>query len=323
VRRNDEVEAQRRWWTFYETIKKGWKTMTQLLGFVGVGLMGKHMATNLMKGGYKLVIHDANRIPVKELAGLGAKEAFSPKEVGAQVDVVITSLPDDGIVDLVVLGKDGLIESMKPGSILVETSTVSPLTSRRVAAKLAEKGVHMLDAPLSGGEVGAREASMSIMVGGRAEILEKVLPILQKMGKNITLVGDQGAGSVAKAANQIIVALTIEAVAEALTFAKKAGADPAKVRKALLGGFAQSRILELHGQRMLDRNFVPGGKLLTHQKDIAIVEDLAKELGIYLPGTMNIQNLWYACMANGLGPEDHSALVKVLEMMSNTKVVPG
>jgi len=270
-----------------------------------------------------LVIHDSNRVPVKELAGMGAKEAFSPKEVGAQVDVVVTSLPDDGIVDLVVLGKDGLIESMKPGSILVETSTVSPLTSRRVAAKLAEKGVHMLDAPLSGGEVGAREASMSIMVGGKAEILEKVLPVLQKMGKNITHVGDQGAGSVAKAANQIIVALTIEAVAEALTFAKKAGADPAKVRKAMLGGFAQSRILELHGQRMLDRNFVPGGKLLTHQKDIAIVVDLAKELGIFLPGTMNIQNLWYACMANGLGSEDHSALVKVLEMMSNTKVVPG
>jgi 2-hydroxy-3-oxopropionate reductase len=192
-----------------------------------------------------------------------------------------------------------------------------------VAAKLAEKGVHMLDAPLSGGEVGAKEASLSIMVGGKAEILGKVLPALQKMGKNITLVGDQGAGSVAKAANQIIVALTIEAVAEALIFAQKAGADPAKVRKALLGGFAQSRILELHGQRMLDRNFVPGGKLLTHQKDIAIVVDLAKELGIYLPGTMNIQNLWYACMANGLGTEDHSALVKVLEMMSNTKVVPG
>jgi 2-hydroxy-3-oxopropionate reductase len=181
----------------------------------------------------------------------------------------------------------------------------------------------MLDAPLSGGEVGAQQATLSIMVGGKAEVLERVLPALQKMGKNITHVGEQGAGQIAKAANQIIVALTIEAVSEALIFAKKAGADPAKVRKAMLGGFAQSRILDEHGQRMLDRNFKPGGRALTHQKDIGIVLSVAREKGIYLPGTMMVMDLWNAMGAHGLLEEDHTAMLKVLERMSNTEVKPG
>jgi 2-hydroxy-3-oxopropionate reductase len=205
----------------------------------------------------------------------------------------------------------------------VETSTISPATARKIAEKLAPKGVEMLDAPLSGGVVGAEKATLSIMVGGKAEIFERVLPLLQKLGKNINHIGGHGMGQIAKAANQIIVALSIDAVAEALIFAKKAGADPAKVRKALLGGFAQSRVLEEHGQRMLDRNFEPGGKMRFHQKDIGIVLSIAKELGIYLPGTSMMADLWNAMTAQGMLDWDNSALVKVLEQMSNVEVRPG
>lgn len=293
------------------------------LGFIGLGLMGKPMAKNLMKGGYGLVVHDVNRMPVKELVAGGAKEAFSPQEVAQAVEVVFTSLPDDQAVEEVILGQDGLGEGMKKGSILVETSTISPLMVKKAAAQLNEKGGEMLDAPLSGGEVGAQQATLSIMVGGKAEALERVLPALQKLGKNITHVGEQGAGQIAKAANQIIVGLTVEAVSEALIFAKKAGADPAKVRKAMLGGFAQSRILEEHGQRMLDRNFKPGAKAVILQKDLGIVLSVAKEKGIYLPGTMTVMDLWNAVEAYGLLQEDITAMLKVLEKMSNTEVQTG
>jgi 2-hydroxy-3-oxopropionate reductase len=194
---------------------------------------------------------------------------------------------------------------------------------QKIAEQLNSKGVEMLDSPLSGGEVGAQQATMSIMVGGKAEVFEKLLPVLQKMGKNITHIGSQGAGQIAKAANQIIVALTIEAVCEALIFAQKAGADPAKVRQALLGGFAQSRILEEHGKRILDRNFKPGGKAVFHQKDIGIVLSVAREKGIYLPGSNLVMDLWNAMGAHGLLQEDHTAMLKVLEKMSNTEVRPG
>ncbi len=293
-----------------------------LYGFVGLGIMGKPMAKNLLQGGFSLIVHDLNRTPVRELVAAGAKEAFSPREVAQAAEIVITSLPNDQAVEEVALGRDGLLEGMRKGSVWVETSTISPLTVRSIAARLNEKGVEMLDSPLSGGEVGAQQASLSIMVGGKAEVLERVLPALRKMGKNITHIGGQGAGQIAKAANQIIVAMTIEAVSEALIFAKKAGADPAKVRKAMLGGFAQSRILEEHGQRMLDRNFKPGGRALTHQKDIGIVLSVAREKGIYLPGTSMIMDLWSAMGAHGLLEEDHTAMLKVLEKMSNTEVRP-
>ena len=293
------------------------------IGFVGLGTMGKPMSRNLMKGGYSLIVHDLNREPVKEVVAAGAQEAFSPKEVGQAADLVITSLTNDQVVESVVLGKDSLIEGMKKGSVLVETSTISPLTVRKVAAQLNSKGIEMLDSPLSGGEVGAQQATLSILVGGKGEVFEKVLPVLQKMGKNITHIGSQGAGQIAKAANQIIVALTIEAVCEALIFAQKAGADPAKVRQALLGGFAQSRILEEHGKRMLDRNFKPGGKAIFHQKDIGIVLAVAREKGIYMPGANLVMDLWNAMGAHGLLLEDHTAMLKVLEKMSNTEVRPG
>jgi 2-hydroxy-3-oxopropionate reductase len=297
--------------------------MAKPIGFIGIGFMGKPMSTNLLRAGYSLIVHDVNRGPVQELVKAGAKEAFSPKEVAQAADIVFTSLPDDQVVEEVFLGKNGIIEGVASGSILIEMSTISPTTVRRVAEKLAQKGVEMLDAPLSGGVVGAEKATLSIMVGGKAEIFERVLPILQKLGKNITHIGDHGTGQIAKAANQIIVALSIDAVAEALIFAKKAGADPAKVRKALLGGFAQSRVLEEHGQRMLDRNFEPGGKMRFHQKDIGIVLSIAKELGIYLPGTSMMADLWNAMTAQGMLDWDHSALVKVLEQMSDVEVRPG
>lgn len=290
------------------------------IGFVGIGHMGKPMCLNLVKAGFPLMVQGRNQKNVQEVVLQGARGGSSPKEVGEWADVVFTSLPDDPVVEEIVLGKNGIFEGMRRGSILIETSTISPLTARRLAATLSEKGVEMLDAPLSGGDVGAREATLSIMVGGKPEVFEEVLPILQKVGRNITYVGSHGAGQVAKAANQIVVALTIEAVAEALIFAKKAGVDPAKVRKAMMGGFAQSRVLELHGQRMIEGNFEPGGKSRFHRKDLLIVSSMAKELGIYLPGTSMALDLWNALAAQGELDLDHSAMVRVLELMSNTRV---
>ena len=297
--------------------------MIKRIGFIGVGIMGKPMARNLINAGYQLVVHDVNRGAVQELVANGAGEAFSPKEASESADAIITMLPDDGIVEQVATGKDGAVEGMKRGAILVDMSTISPTTARSIAEKLEINGMEMLDAPVSGGDIGAIEGSLSIMVGGSKEMFDRVLPVLQKMGENINYVGDHGAGQVAKASNQIIVALTIEAVAEALIFAKKSGVDPEKVRNALLGGFAHSRVLELHGQRMLERNFEPGGKVRLHKKDIEIVMSVAKELGMYLPGTSLISHLWNAVAAQGGLDWDHSSMLKVLELMSKTEVCPG
>jgi 2-hydroxy-3-oxopropionate reductase len=297
--------------------------MIEKIGFIGIGIMGEPMAKNLINAGYQLAAYDINREAIERLATNGAEAVSSPKEAATARDLVITMLPDDRIVEEVVRGKDGAIEGMSQGEILIDMSTVSPATSKKIAETLEKEGMEMLDAPVSGGDVGAKEATLSIMVGGKKEIFDKALPVLQKMGKNVSYVGDHGAGEVAKAANQIIVALTIEAVAEALIFTKKSGVDPEKVRKALLGGFAQSRILELHGQKMLDRNFEPGGRAALHKKDTEIAMTLAGELGIYLPGTALISHLWNAMAAQEGLDWDHSAVVKVLEAMSNTEVCPG
>lgn len=297
--------------------------MIKKIGFIGLGIMGKPMCTNLLNAGYDLVVHDIYREAVADLVRMGAKEARCPREASQGGDALITMLPEDPHVEEVVMGKDGAMEGMRKGAILVDMSTISPGTARRIAEKLEGQGMEMLDAPVSGGEVGAKEASLSIMVGGKQEVFEQMLPVFHKMGKNIALIGGHGAGQVAKGANQIIVALTIEAVAEALIFAKKSGVDPQKVREALLGGFAQSRVLELHGQRMLDRNFEPGGKVRSHKKDIEIVISVARELGICLPGTALISHLWNAVVAQGGLDWDHSSMVKVLESMSGTEVLPG
>ncbi|MFH2128554.1 MAG: 2-hydroxy-3-oxopropionate reductase [Pseudomonadota bacterium] len=293
------------------------------VGFVGLGIMGLPMAGNLLKAGYELCVYDVVPTAVEQAVAQGATAAASPKEVAQNSEVIITMLPSEAIAEQVILGSDGLIEGMVPGSAVVDMSTISPTGAKKIAAALKEKGLNMIDAPVSGGDVGAKEASLSIMAGGDEATFQKVLPLLQKMGKNVNLVGDSGAGQVSKACNQIVVGLAIAAVAEALVFAKKNGVDPAKVRNALLGGFAQSRVLELHGQRMLDRNFTPGGKVHLHKKDTEIAVEAAKQLGIYLPCNALLSQLWNSVTAMGGSQWDHSSIVKCLEMLSNTEVTPG
>jgi 2-hydroxy-3-oxopropionate reductase len=294
--------------------------MIRRIGFIGLGLMGTPMTKNLLKAGYDLTVHDINRKAIEEVIGLGAKEASSPKEIADSSEAIILSLPGDSEVEEVILGKSGILEAGRPGCVLVDMSTISPLTARRMAEVLQKQGVEMLDAPVSGGQEGAGEGSLTIMVGGKPEIFERMQAILQKLGKNVTHIGGHGAGQVAKAVNQIIVGLMIEAVAEGLVFAAKSGVDPEKVRKALLGGYAQSRVLELHGRRMTDRNFVPGGKVRSHKKDIEIVMAVAREIGVYLPGTALLSHLWNAVASQGGLDWDHSSVIKVLEMMSQTEV---
>jgi 2-hydroxy-3-oxopropionate reductase len=278
------------------------------IGFIGLGIMGKPMARNLLKAGYSLVVHNRSRGPVDELVKDGAKAANSAKEVAQQSDVVITMLPDSPDVEAVVLGSGGIVEGIKPNAIYVDMSTIAPLVARRVAGAVKKKGAKALDAPVSGGEKGAIEATLSVMVGGPQDAFEKVLPIFQTLGKNVVLVGDSGAGQIAKAANQLVVGVTIEAVAEALALAEAAGVDPAKVRSVLLGGFAQSRILDLHGQRMLDGNFQPGFKARLHQKDMRIVTQTAKEGGIETPAADLALERFNKLVDSGGGEKDHSAL---------------
>lgn len=294
--------------------------MIKTIGFIGLGIMGKPMSKNLLRAGYSLVVHDVNREAVKELVNAGAREVFSPRQVSEAADAVITMLPGDPEVEQVLTGRDGLMEGARKGLILADMSTISPTTARRVAEELENRGLEMLDAPVSGGEVGAKEASLSIMVGGKAEVFERMILLFQRMGKNVNHVGDHGAGQVAKAANQIIVGLNIEAVAEALIFVKKAGVDPEKVREALMGGFAQSRVLEVHGKRMTDRHFKPGAKVSIHKKDTEIVMTVARDLSLCLPGTALVSHLWNAVAAQGGLDWDHSSMVKVLEMLSGTEL---
>jgi len=299
------------------------RRMIKKIGFIGLGIMGKPMASNILNAGFPLVVHNRSRQSVTEMEQQGAEAASSPKDVAQTADVVFTMLPEDSHVEEVVAGKNGVLEGLQHGAVVVDMSTISPATAKKLATRVEDAGGYMLDAPVSGGDVGAKEATLSIMVGGKSEVFERVLPLFQKMGKNINHIGDCGAGQVAKAANQIIVGLTIEAVAEALIFTKKSGVDPAKVRNALLGGFAQSRVLELHGQRMIERNFEPGGKVRSHKKDTEISITAAKELGMYLPGTALLSHLWNALAAQGGLDWDHSSIVKVLEKLSNVEITSG
>jgi 2-hydroxy-3-oxopropionate reductase len=286
------------------------------IGFIGLGIMGKPMARNLLKAGYPLVVHNRSRASVEELSREGARAAGSPQEVAQGSDVVITMLPDSPDVEQVVLGAKGVIEGVRQGMLLVDMSTVAPSTSLKVHRAMAERRVQALDAPVSGGEIGAREATLSIMVGGDEGAFQRALPILQAMGKNIVRVGGPGAGQVAKACNQVIVALTIQAVAEALTLARKCGVDPGKVREALLGGFAQSRILEVHGKRMIDRAFQPGFRMRLHRKDLAIALQTGKEQGVALLATAQAAELMDSLLAQGKGELDHSGLALLVEQMA-------
>jgi 2-hydroxy-3-oxopropionate reductase len=289
----------------------------QQIGFIGLGIMGKPMARNLLKAGFPLVVYNRRRSPVEELAEEGASIAKSPREVAQQSEVIITCVSDSPDVEAIVLGNDGIIEGAKPGTLYIDMSTIAPATARKVYRALQARGVDALDAPISGGDIGAQQGTLSIMVGGDESAFQRALPILEVMGKNIVYIGAAGAGQVTKACNQIVVSLTLQAVAEALTFARKSGVDGAKVREALLGGFAQSRILEVHGQRMLEGHFQPGFKLNLHRKDMNIVLQTGREIGLPLLGTAQVTNLMDALLAQGKGELDNSALITVYEMLAN------
>jgi 2-hydroxy-3-oxopropionate reductase len=290
------------------------------LGFIGLGIMGKPMAEHLLKAGNTLYVYDVVPQSVADLKQKGAIACASSKEVASKTGIVFVIVPDTPNVDEVLFGKNGVAEGIKKGSIVVDMSSISPIATKEFAKKLKAMGVEMLDAPVSGGQVGAQNASLSIMVGGPAEVFEKIRPYFELMGKNIVLVGGNGDGQTCKVANQIIVALNIEAVGEALLFASKAGADPAKVRTALMGGFADSRILQLHGERMIKRTFDPGFRIRLHQKDLNLALESARKMGMSLPNTATAQELFNSMAAHGGSDLDHSALVQALERMANHTV---
>lgn len=293
------------------------------IGFIGLGVMGRPMAAHVQSAGHELlVVRRAAGVP-EELLSAGAIICDCATEVARQADIVILMLPDTTDVEAVLFGSDGVAQGLSAGKLVVDMSSISPLATKEFASRIAELGCAYLDAPVSGGEVGAKAASLTIMVGGAAEAFDQALPLFELMGRSVTRVGEAGAGQTAKVANQIIVALTIEAVAEGLLFASKAGADPALVREALLNGFAASRVLEVHGARMIERTFAPGFRIALHQKDLGLALAGARDLGLSLPNTATAQELFNACKANGGGDLDHSAMINALEYLAGHQVAPN
>jgi len=286
------------------------------IGFIGVGIMGSPMAGHLQSGGHQLyLVRHRSPLPQDLLDG-GAVECSSAKEVAQQADIIITMVPDTPHVNQALFGEDGVAAGLSAGKLVIDMSSISPSETKSFASKIKELGCDYLDAPVSGGEVGAKAASLTIMVGGPETAFERARPLFELMGKNITLVGGNGAGQTCKVANQIVVALTIEAVAEALLFSSKAGVDPGRVRQALMGGFAGSKILEVHGERMIKRTFDPGFRIALHQKDLNLALAGARELGLSLPNTATTQELFNACNRD----LDHSALVKALEALADHEI---
>lgn len=283
------------------------------IGFIGLGLMGRPMSLNLHRAGAELVIYNRSRGVVDELVGVGIEAAASPKDVAERAPIIVLIVSDTPAVERVLFGDDGVAHGLQTGAIVIDMGTTAVTATRNFAQQIKAKGAHYVDAPVSGGQVGAEAATLAIMVGTNEDTFARVEPIFKTLGKNITHVGEVGAGQVAKAANQIIVGLTIGAVAEALALAKRAGVDPGKVRQALAGGFAASRILEVHGLRMVDQTFDPGGKATTQRKDLAQALELAQELGMELPATALNRDLYDKLIEMGGGELDHSALIKVLE----------
>jgi 2-hydroxy-3-oxopropionate reductase len=290
------------------------------IGFIGLGIMGRPMAAHLLKAGHTLAVYDKFEGCILELSKQGCNACTTSREVAGQSDIVFLMVPDTPDVEEALFGPDGVASGIKRGAIVVDMSSISPTATKRFAETLLAIGVEMLDAPVSGGQVGAENATLSIMVGGKPEVFEKIKPYFELMGKNIVLIGGNGDGQVCKVANQMVVAMTIEAVAEALVFASKAGADVSKVREALLGGFAGSKILEVHGERMIKRTFQPGFRIRLHQKDLNLALQAARELGIALPGTAIALQLLNAVAADGGIDLDHSAIVKALEKLANHAV---
>lgn len=289
------------------------------VGFVGLGIMGRPMAQHLCAAGHELYVHDHKPAP-QTLIAQGAVACASGKAVAELAEIIITMVPDTPHVASALFDADGIAAGLSPGKIVVDMSSISPVETREFATKINALGCQYLDAPVSGGEVGARAASLTIMVGGPEGAFSKVKPLFELMGKNITLVGGNGDGQTCKVANQIIVALTIEAVGEALLFASKMGADPGKVRQALMGGFASSRILEVHGDRMIKRTFDPGFRIDLHQKDLNLALSAARQIGLSLPNTAAVQELFNACTARGGKAWDHSAMVRALELLANHEI---
>ena len=289
------------------------------IGFIGLGIMGAPMALHLVNAGHALFYVQRSKVNA-DIAASAATPLATAKEVAQQSDAVILMLPDTPDVQAVLFGENGVAEGLAKGKLVIDMSSISPIETKAFAAKIEALGCDYVDAPVSGGEVGAKAASLTIMVGGSEAAFARAQPLLEKMGKNITHVGAAGAGQTTKVANQIIVALNIEAVGEALLFASKAGADPARVRQALMGGFAASRILEVHGERMIKRTFDPGFRIGLHQKDLNLALQNARKMGLSLPNTATAQELFNSCAANGDGQKDHSALVTALERMANHKI---
>jgi 2-hydroxy-3-oxopropionate reductase len=298
------------------------------VGFIGLGIMGTPMALNLINAGHQLYVSSRSKVP-EAFAEQGATICTNATEVAKRADIIITMVPDTPHVEDVLFGENGVAKGLKDsapgpdgrvGKVVVDMSSISPMATKQFAQQINALGCDYLDAPVSGGEVGAKAGSLTIMVGGPDAAFERVKPLFEAMGKNITLVGGNGDGQTTKVANQIIVALNIEAVAEALLFASKAGADPAKVRQALMGGFAASRILEVHGERMVKRTFNPGFRIELHQKDLNLALQGAKELGVSLPNTASAAQLMQSCAAHGMGGLDHSALCRSLELMANHQI---
>jgi len=292
------------------------------LGFIGLGIMGAPMAQHLLAAGHQVFLHSRSGVPAT-LLGAGGLACSSAQQVAQQADIIFMMLPDTPDVARVLFGESGLAVGLSAGKTVVDMSSISPMETKDFAQKINAQGCDYLDAPVSGGQVGAKAASLTIMVGGPLAAFERLRPLFELMGKNITLVGGNGDGQTCKVANQIIVALNIAAVGEALLFASKAGADPAKVRQALMGGFAASRILEVHGERMIKRTFAPGFRIGLHQKDLNLALQGARALGVALPQTASAAQLMQVCSANGMQDLDHSALVRSLEIMADHQVAPG
>lgn len=290
------------------------------IGFIGLGAMGKPMARNLMKAGYAVNVLTRTRSKIEDLLAEGAVWRSTPKEIAAKSDVVITMLPDTPDVEQVIAGKDGVFDGVKPGILIIDMSTISPMAARQLAREAEARGCDFLDAPVSGGDIGAQNATLSIMVGGTEAAFKRALPLFQAMGKTILRIGESGAGQIAKAANQIAAVINMAAVCEALVFASKAGVDPVKVRQALMGGAAYSRSLEFHGQRILERNFKPGFRLRLHRKDLDIAMAAAKEYSIPLPVTAQVREMMTAALNAGQGDLDNSSFVLLLERLANQQV---
>jgi 2-hydroxy-3-oxopropionate reductase len=289
------------------------------VGFVGLGIMGRPMSAHLLKGGHALHLHSRSGVPV-ELTAQGGHACGTGREVAERSEVIFTMVPDTADVEKALFAPGGIAEGLAAGKVVVDMSSISPVETRGFAARVRALGAEYLDAPVSGGDVGARQATLTIMAGGSQATFDKVKPLLALLGKNLTLVGECGAGQTCKVANQIVVALTIEAVGEALLFASKSGVDPAKVRQALLGGFASSRVLEVHGERMIARNFEPGARVALHQKDLNNALSGARAMGLSLPATALAQQLFNACAAMGGSARDHSSMVRALEQLAGHEI---